>query len=223
MSTRSDGTARRRLLPEVRGNEIIRAGVLLFSTSPYEAIHMDDVAREAGVSRALLYKYFPNKNSLFVAVVNDLSDRMLTRTAKSIDPNTTPFEQVRTGVLGYLMQYEKHPYAADSIVLGVGATNPQGASPRPVGPKIPQRPADGPTARNAPPQRRCSSHPTTASAHTCVACVHPRIHSPMGALPQLGARRGCRSVRSRATRHTRPLARSSARIDQGTHHLGCGY
>jgi AcrR family transcriptional regulator len=86
---------------------------------------MDDVAHGAGVSRALLYKYFPNKKSLFVAVVNDLSDRMLARTAKSIDPDTTPFEQVRTGVLGYLKQYEKHPYAADSIVLGVGATNPQ--------------------------------------------------------------------------------------------------
>ncbi len=86
---------------------------------------MDDVAAEAGVSRALMYRYFPDKRSLFVAVVDALSDRMIARTVVEIDAGATPFRKIRTAVLGYLDQYAKHPHAADSIVLGVGAADPR--------------------------------------------------------------------------------------------------
>lgn len=86
---------------------------------------MDDVAAEAGVSRALMYRYFPDKRSLFVAVVDALSDRMIARTVVEIDAGATPFRRIRTAVLGYLDQYAKHPHAADSIVLGVGAADPR--------------------------------------------------------------------------------------------------
>jgi AcrR family transcriptional regulator len=86
---------------------------------------MDRVAEAAGVSRALMYRYFPDKRSLFVAVVDSLSDKMLAQTETAIDPAQTPFVQIRVGVLGYLEQYENHPHAADSILLGVGGAEPQ--------------------------------------------------------------------------------------------------
>ncbi|UPG69144.1 hypothetical protein [Gordonia hongkongensis] len=50
---------------------------------------------------------------------------MIERTVVEIDPAATPFQRIRTAVLGYLDQYAKHPHAADSIVLGVGATDPR--------------------------------------------------------------------------------------------------
>lgn len=77
---------------------------------------MEDVANEAGVSRALMYRYFPDKLSLFAAVVDTISDRMIARTAAAIDPAASPFERARAGVLGYLDAYAKYPHTADAII-----------------------------------------------------------------------------------------------------------
>ncbi|WP_439031768.1 TetR/AcrR family transcriptional regulator [Gordonia terrae] len=126
MSTKAEGaTTRRRLTPEARRAELISAGERLFGESPYDEVRMDDVASAAGVSRALMYRYFPDKRSLFVAVVDALSERMIARTVVAIDPRATPFEKIRTAVLGYLDAYAEHPHAADSIVLGAGASEPR--------------------------------------------------------------------------------------------------
>ena len=125
MSTKAGDAPRRRLTPEVRRDEIVRVGARLFGANAYNSVRMEAVAEAAGVSRALMYRYFPDKRALFVAVVTSLSDEMLARTAESIDPDAGAFAQLRTGVLGYLEQYEKHPHAAEAIVLGVGSTDPQ--------------------------------------------------------------------------------------------------
>ena len=108
----------------MRRAEIVRAGTRLFGENSYDSVRMDDVAEAAGVSRALMYRYFPDKRSLFVAVVNWLSDKMLERTEAAIDPAAIAFAQIRVGVLGYLDQYENHPHAADAILVGIGSTEP---------------------------------------------------------------------------------------------------
>ncbi|PXW35565.1 UNVERIFIED_CONTAM: TetR family transcriptional regulator [Williamsia faeni] len=125
MSSKAADVPRRRLSPEARQAEIIRAGARLFGENAYDSVRMDDVAEAAGVSRALMYRYFPDKRSVFVAVLNSLSDKMLERTEATIDPAASAFGQVRVGVLGYLEQYENHPHAADTILLGIGDTDPQ--------------------------------------------------------------------------------------------------
>ncbi|MGW6035326.1 TetR/AcrR family transcriptional regulator [Gordonia terrae] len=123
MSTKAEGAVRRRLAPEARRAELVAAGARLFGEAPYDEVRMNDVAAEAGVSRALMYRYFPDKRSLFVAVVDALSERMIAWTIVEIDNDATPFRKIRAAVLGYLDQYAKYPHAADSIVLGVGATD----------------------------------------------------------------------------------------------------
>ncbi|UPG69143.1 helix-turn-helix domain-containing protein [Gordonia hongkongensis] len=67
MSTNAEGGVRRRLSPQARRAELIGAGERLFGEAPYDEVRIDDVAAEAGVSRALMYRYFPDKRSLFVA------------------------------------------------------------------------------------------------------------------------------------------------------------
>jgi AcrR family transcriptional regulator len=49
--------------------EVIAAAVRVFARDGYRAAHMSDVAREAGLSEAALYRYVDSKESLFVLAI----------------------------------------------------------------------------------------------------------------------------------------------------------
>ena len=58
---------RRRLSPVARRSEIVQAAVALFSENGFDG-STRDVASRAGITQPLLYRYFPNKESLVEAV-----------------------------------------------------------------------------------------------------------------------------------------------------------
>jgi AcrR family transcriptional regulator len=47
---------------------MIDVGGQLFIALPYEQVLMKTVAEQAGVSRALMYRYFPTKREFFAAI-----------------------------------------------------------------------------------------------------------------------------------------------------------
>ena len=53
-------------LPEDRQHVMLNAGFAVFSRNAYKKASMDDVAREAGVSKALLFHYFESKSGLYL-------------------------------------------------------------------------------------------------------------------------------------------------------------
>ncbi|QIZ81607.1 TetR/AcrR family transcriptional regulator [Thalassovita gelatinovora] len=59
--------SRRRLSPDARKDEIVSAAVALFAENGFDG-STRDVARGAGITQPLLYRYFPNKESLIEAV-----------------------------------------------------------------------------------------------------------------------------------------------------------
>jgi AcrR family transcriptional regulator len=69
----------RRLPPELRRERVVDAAERVFAAQPYEQVTMDAVADEAGISRALLYRYFPGKTVLFASVYQRAADRLLDR------------------------------------------------------------------------------------------------------------------------------------------------
>jgi AcrR family transcriptional regulator len=69
---------RRRLVPDERRNQLLDIGAHEFATRAYDEVRMVDVASGAGVSRALVYRYFPTKRDLFAAIYQRAADRLLT-------------------------------------------------------------------------------------------------------------------------------------------------
>lgn len=67
---------RRRLSPGERKKEILAVAARAFAKQPYEDVHIDAVAREAGASRALVNHYFRDKRGLFLAVVAETAERL---------------------------------------------------------------------------------------------------------------------------------------------------
>lgn len=88
-----------RLQPEDRRVVLLDAGAQLFGSLPYEDVRIDEVARLASCSRALLYHYFPSKRALFAAIVERASDEIIAITAP--DPDRPSRAQLADGLLAY--------------------------------------------------------------------------------------------------------------------------
>ena len=72
MGRTGGGPRQTRLSHVERRAQIVECARRLFSTHPVASVSMEAVAREAGVTSALLYHYFDGKHKLYVAVVREM-------------------------------------------------------------------------------------------------------------------------------------------------------
>jgi AcrR family transcriptional regulator len=117
-------TARRRLSPEDRRAELLALGAEVFGKRPYDEVRIDEIAERAGVSRALMYHYFPDKRAFFAAVVKDEADRLYAATNVPPPAGMTMFEEIRAGVLAYMAYHQQNPEAAWAAYVGLGRSDP---------------------------------------------------------------------------------------------------
>jgi AcrR family transcriptional regulator len=95
-----------RLQVDERRRQLIDAGSTLFAQYAFEEISMRQIAEAAGVSKALLYHYFPNKIELFRAAVQEHAGEL----QRVIEPDGrgTPIEQLSESLDGYLAWIESN-------------------------------------------------------------------------------------------------------------------
>lgn len=89
-------TKRARLDPEERREQLVRLGAELFAERRYTDVPVDEIADRAGISRGLLFHYFPTKRDFQVAVVEWLARRMVERTTS--EQADADIEQAAGGV-----------------------------------------------------------------------------------------------------------------------------
>ncbi|ORV14615.1 TetR/AcrR family transcriptional regulator [Mycobacterium celatum] len=117
-------TPRRRLSPDDRRSELLALGAEVFGQRPYDEVRIDEIAERAGVSRALMYHYFPDKRAFFAAVVKGQADQLFETSHNLPSPGQSLFEEVRTGVLAYMKYHQEHPHAAWAAYVGLGRSDP---------------------------------------------------------------------------------------------------
>ncbi|MET7457394.1 TetR/AcrR family transcriptional regulator [Streptomyces sp. NPDC005574] len=108
MAANEGERTRRRLSTGERREQLLTVGARLFSESPYDEVRIERVAEIAGVSRGLLYHYFPTKRDFFAAVVERESERMLRMTAAV--PGVPVREQLAAGLDTYLEYVQEHAH-----------------------------------------------------------------------------------------------------------------
>lgn len=74
---RQEDGRRRRLPPEERRRQLVAIGLQELAARPIHALSVDRVAELAGISRSLLFRYFPTKQDYYVAVVGSAARRLL--------------------------------------------------------------------------------------------------------------------------------------------------
>jgi AcrR family transcriptional regulator len=105
-------STRTRLEPGDRRRQLIGIGLQLLATRPIHQITVDEVAQSAGISRSLLFHYFPTKQDYYVAVVRAASRRLLRRIAPDHDsPASTQIHAIVEDYVRYL-ERRREPYLA---------------------------------------------------------------------------------------------------------------
>ncbi|MDP3969344.1 MAG: TetR/AcrR family transcriptional regulator [Nocardioides sp.] len=105
--------SRTRLSPEQRSAQLLDLGEQLFATTPYDDVHIEKVAEMAGVSRGLMYHYFPGKRAFFAALVRRHVEALARATEP--DPGLPPYEQLAHGVEVFLDHVRRHPLGTKTM------------------------------------------------------------------------------------------------------------
>lgn len=114
---------RTRLTPEQRRKQLLDLGTGLFADQHYDDVHIERVAELAGVSRGLLYHYFPTKRAFFAELVRRETDRMMSDTAP--DPQLPVVEQLRHGIDVYLANCLENRFGSQAIYQGAASSDPE--------------------------------------------------------------------------------------------------
>jgi AcrR family transcriptional regulator len=75
---------RRRLTAEERRAGILDAALAVFSARGYHPSSIDDIAREAGISKALIYEHFESKQGLYADLIERNAAELVKRLAAAI-------------------------------------------------------------------------------------------------------------------------------------------
>lgn len=108
-----DRSTRRRLSVADRREEIVAAAVRLLGRP--EAFSLRQVATEAGASRALVYHYFSDRETLHVAAIRAVADDLLDRLTPS---ERRPLDQLRHSIGQYVAFADEHADGFLAILRG---------------------------------------------------------------------------------------------------------
>ncbi|MEW2398339.1 TetR/AcrR family transcriptional regulator [Streptomyces sp. NPDC046862] len=99
-----------------RRAELIAIGRRLFADISYDALSMDDIARQAHVAKGLIYYYFKSKRGYYLSIVEDSVTDLVAFAASGLE--LPPEERVQRTLDGYLRYAEANQAAYRTIVSG---------------------------------------------------------------------------------------------------------
>ncbi len=115
-------TATKRLPPEQRRAQLVAIGMRLIERSSFDAVPIDRVAEEAGISRSLLFHYFPTKRDFQVAVAQAAADELLAATEP--DYSLPPGDRLRASLEAFVSYVSTRGEAFTSLVRGTAGGDP---------------------------------------------------------------------------------------------------
>src|SRR3954464_4938332 len=111
---------RARLSTDARREQLVALGIEIFSERPFDEVSIDDIAAAAGISKGLLYHYFPSKRDFYVAVIRSAADEMQALTEP--DPELEPRARLAAALERYLEYVETHARGYATVLrAGIGS------------------------------------------------------------------------------------------------------
>nr|WP_233595618.1 MULTISPECIES: TetR/AcrR family transcriptional regulator [Corallococcus] len=89
--------------------KLLKAAEAVFGDKGYERASIADLTRKASVALGTFYVYFPDKQSIFVEVVDELGARLRRLIAESTVACTTRLEVEREGLRAFFQFVRQHP------------------------------------------------------------------------------------------------------------------
>jgi AcrR family transcriptional regulator len=108
-----------------RRRQLIELSTELFARHSFAELSMARIAKEAGISKALLYHYFPSKQELFVATLSEAAEEVSRRTEP--DPSLPPAEALAKSLDSFLAWVEENELAYRKLLESAGSVPEVGA------------------------------------------------------------------------------------------------
>jgi AcrR family transcriptional regulator len=83
--------------------------VKIFARSNYRAAKVADLAAAAGVSEALIYRFFPSKKAIFLEILQHMSQRIIASWQDALDKEEDATRALRNMGIGYYDRMQRHP------------------------------------------------------------------------------------------------------------------
>ncbi|OON71577.1 TetR/AcrR family transcriptional regulator [Streptomyces tsukubensis] len=117
--------ARRRMGVEERREQLIGVALELFSHRSPDDVSIDEIAAAAGISRPLVYHYFPGKLSLYEAALRRAADDLAGR---FVEPREGPLGERLLRVMGRFFDFvDEHGPGFSALMRGGPAVSVGGA------------------------------------------------------------------------------------------------
>jgi len=99
----------------VQADKILQAAGDLFGSQHYHEVRMDDIAAAAQVGKAALYRYFGDKEQLFLAMVGRATDQLLAHLHDAVAAGAGACEKLVKVVETIIRYFDQRPHLFDTI------------------------------------------------------------------------------------------------------------
>ncbi len=96
---------------------ILDSALNIFSRKGYHDSKLDEIVQDSGTSKGSIYFHFPNKERLFLALVDQFADLLEKRVAGAIEPMPPGMERVRVALETTLATFGKYRRPAKILLV----------------------------------------------------------------------------------------------------------
>ncbi|AMO77665.1 TetR family transcriptional regulator [Pseudomonas sp. R3.Fl] len=95
---------------------LIEVARLEFAKKGLTGVRMEELAREAGITKQLVYHYYGSKEGLFIAVLDECSERVMSELVE-LDVDLLPPMQAMQGMLNHFFDQYRHDPLLGALAL----------------------------------------------------------------------------------------------------------
>jgi AcrR family transcriptional regulator len=99
-----------------RCEQILSAAIQLFAEQGFRCTEVQQIADLAGVGKGTVYRFYPTKDELFQASVDDVMQRLTAQVDSAVFAADDPLEHLRVGFKAYMAFFQAHPEAIELFV-----------------------------------------------------------------------------------------------------------
>ncbi len=109
--------------------KIVDAAARLFGGQRFHEVRMEDIAAEAGVGKGTLYRYFSDKEELYLDLLERSSKQFLDRLEEEMGRAPGPRQQLEACVAAIISFFDEQPHLFDLIQRAEVLRDPNRAFP----------------------------------------------------------------------------------------------
>ena len=99
----------------LQADKMLEAAARLFGSQRFHEVRMEDIAAEAAVGKGTLYRYFDDKEELYLALLERASQQLVERLREEQSHLNEPRSKLTAIVAGIITFFDEQPHLLDLI------------------------------------------------------------------------------------------------------------